>query len=233
MKPRLFFSFRSPFSWMAVERLRRAMPGVHDTFEFVPFWEPDAATAAALTARGAAFHYVTMSKAKHLYILHDVKRLAQGLGLPVVWPVDATPWWEPSHLGWLQARRLGRAGAFYEALVSARWHRGQNISDPHVVRAAAVEAGVDPAVIAGAVDDPEIREEGTACLALAYHDDIFGVPFFRVGRERFWGIDRVDALLQAIGMPSAAPRIDWLAGISAGAREAVGAYDMDAAGGCG
>lgn len=243
MTPKVFFSFRSPFSWMAIERLQCVIPNVHDVMQLVPYWEPDATTDAALVARGAAFHYVSMSKAKHLYILHDVKRLSHALGLRLAWPVDLSPWWEPSHLGWLKARRLGGGAAFYSALVSARWQRGENISDPAVVKAAAVKADLDPEVIAAAVDDPDVREEGVACLADAYEDDIFGVPFFRLGRERFWGIDRVDAFLHAMGTDrhvredtyhalTRSPA-DPLAGVPAGVRETIGAYDTDSAGGCG
>lgn len=245
--PRVFFSFRSPFSWMAIERLQRAVPNVHEVMELIPFWEPDAHTGEALAARGAAFHYVSMSKAKHLYILHDVKRLTHAMGLRLAWPVDAAPWWEPSHLGWLQARRLGGGRAFYSAIVSARWERGENISDPAIVKAAAAAAHLDPEIVAGAVDDPEIRAEGAACLAHAYEDDIFGVPFFRLGRERFWGIDRVDAFLHAHGfqsnaqagpyhavtLPAADPAMDMVDAVPERVREMIGAYDTDSAGGCG
>lgn len=243
MTPRVFFSFRSPFSWMAIERLQRAIPDVHEVFELIPYWEPDAKTEAALAARGAAFHYVRMSKAKHLYILHDVKRLAHAMGLRLAWPVDAAPWWEPSHLGWLKARRFGRGAAFYAAIVAARWQRGENISNPAVVKAAAAAAFLDPEVIGRAVDDPEIRAEAVACLAEAYERDIFGVPFFSLGRERFWGFDRVNAFLHAAAVQAAVAAgpsdtvrfaaLDPLDGVPAGVREAIGAYDTDSAGGCG
>lgn len=240
-RPRVFFSFRSPFSWMALERLQQAMPDAHDVLEWLPYWEPDAETRSALDGRGAELHYVTMSKAKHLYILQDTKRLVAALGLTMAWPVDVAPWWEPSHLGWLKARRLGHARELYRAVVAARWERGENISDPAVIGAAAAAAGLDPAAIVSAVDDPDIREEGAACLAQAFDDDIFGVPYFRAGHERFWGLDRLDAFLQALGVTAPpAPVVprertdgDPLRGIEDSLRERVGAYDTDSAGGCG
>jgi 2-hydroxychromene-2-carboxylate isomerase len=237
--PRLFFSFRSPFSWLLVERLLRLVPDAHERIELIPYWEPDEATERALAERGAAIHYVPMTKAKHLYILQDTKRIAERLGLSMAWPVDVEPWWEPSHLGWLRARRLGKAPEFYAAVTSARWERGENIGDPLVIRALGESVGLDGEAIAGAVDDPEVRAEGVECLVEAYEDDIFGVPYLRLGWHRFWGFDRLDEFLAAF-----APELDRSA--AAVAREArpvadpplqlgelVGTYDTDTAGGCG
>jgi 2-hydroxychromene-2-carboxylate isomerase len=236
--PRVFFSFRSPFSWLAIERLRRAAPEVLDRLEWIPFWEPDPHTQRALDEKGAIVHYVPMSKAKHLYILQDTKRLARRLGLEMAWPVDVDPWWELPHLGWLRARRLGRALPFYFAVTAARWQRGEDICDPEVVRAAAAAAGLDGDAVTGAADDPEIRAEGVGCLVEAYEDDIFGVPYFRLGWHRFWGFDRVDGFLAELAeAPGSRP-----AGAAAAAaadevpealRSKVGAYDTDSPGGCG
>src|SRR5437588_10711604 len=108
--PRLFFSFRSPYSWMAVERLRRALPDLFTRVELYPYWEPDPDTDRALREQGAELGYQQMVKAKHLYVLADTKRLATGLGLRMSWPVDIDPGWEVPHLAWLAARRAGVAG---------------------------------------------------------------------------------------------------------------------------
>jgi 2-hydroxychromene-2-carboxylate isomerase len=232
-RPRLFFSFRSPFSWLLVERLQRELPDAHGAIKFVPFWEPDERTAAALAERGAEIHYQQMSRAKHLYILQDTKRIATRLGLQMAWPVDVAPWWEPSHLGWLKARRLGLAEPFYRAVTEARWRRGEDISDPGVVRRLAASIGADGDTIASAADDPEIRAEGVDSLVAAYEDDVFGVPYFRLGWQRFWGFDRLDDFLTAYRDGAAAARPEPLAGVPAALHDLVGSYDTDTAGGCG
>jgi 2-hydroxychromene-2-carboxylate isomerase len=261
--PRVFFSFRSPFSWMAVERMQRAIPDVHKLLQFIPYWEPDQRTREALQKREAEIRYAAMSKAKHLYILQDTKRLAGELGLRIVWPVDIAPWWEVSHLGWLKARRLGQGTAFYKVVTEARWQRGENISDPNVVRKLAESVGLDGDIILQAIDDPDIRAEGVDSLVDAYQDDIFGVPYFRIGGHRLWGFDRVDrfiALLnctlpQSIGESSTSsvgnagaslletsvptnnrprsPVSASLDGIPSEVESQTGSYDNDTAGGCG
>jgi 2-hydroxychromene-2-carboxylate isomerase len=194
--PRLYFSFRSPYSWLAINRLRSEVPGVADMIEFYPYWDPDRQTNAELDQRGGVFHYVQMSRPKHLYMLLDTKRLAQQQGQSMAWPVDVDSWWELPHLAWLRARREGLTWEFYDAVIQARWGRGDDICEPDVIRAAAEQAGLEPDLALGAPQDPEIRQEGIDCLYQAYLDDIFGIPYVKWGRHRFWGFDRLDAFLE-------------------------------------
>ena len=234
-RPRLYFSFRSPYSWLLIQRLRRDAPHAWAGLEKVPYWEPDEPMAEELARRGASIRYAPMSKAKHLYILQDVKRLSTGLGLTLRWPLDVTPWWEPSHLGWLVARREGAQDAYYDAIVAARWGLGHDISRSEVVAAAAEEAGLDgDRLLAGAVGE-EIRAEGAGCLQRAYDDDVFGVPYLMLGWQRFWGYDRLDAFLDAWeparGERDARPPAG--SGIPVAILESGHAFDTDTAGGCG
>ena len=203
-RPRLYFSFRSPYSWLMIRRLRAAVPDVFEAVDLIPYWQPDQRTRQELERRGGAFHYVEMSKAKHLYLLADVKRLAEREGAPIVWPVDRRVWWEAPHLAWLLARRLDRGEAFYDALIAARWGAGQDICTPAVIGEAAVRAGIDPEPAVQAPEDPSLREEGVGCLYQAHLDSVFGVPYVRWGRHRFWGFDRVEAFVE-LWRPAADP----------------------------
>ncbi|GAA2974453.1 2-hydroxychromene-2-carboxylate isomerase [Actinokineospora diospyrosa] len=230
-RPRVFFALNSPYSWMAVRDLLARVPDVVHRADFIPFWEPDKTTEAALHARGAEIIYVPMSKAKHLYLLADTKRLAQERGYPLVWPVDVDPWWELPNLAWLHARRAGQAWPFYLALTEARWERGENICDPQVVRAAALACDMNPDTVLDAPSDPSLRAEGVDMLTAAYEDDIFGVPYFRLGRHRYWGLDRLEHFIAALSGPdTAAPSTK---DIPAPVLAATGAFDRDTAGGCG
>jgi 2-hydroxychromene-2-carboxylate isomerase len=230
--PRLYFSFRSPYSWMGLEKLRRHLPGLFSAVELIPYWDPDEVTARLVAEQDAQFHYQQMSKAKHLYVLADTKRMAARLGLTMAWPVDVDPWWEVPHLAWLAARRAGAAERCYDALVAARWQRGENICDPEVLRHAVGAAGLDGMALAAAPQADTIRAEGVQCLVRAYEEDIFGVPYVCYRRQRYWGLDRMDIFLEDLGAsgPPADPADD-LAGLPAGI--SAGAYDRDTAGGCG
>jgi 2-hydroxychromene-2-carboxylate isomerase len=215
---------------MAVHRLLAAVPDAHDVLDFIPFWDPDPDTEAALANRDAQFHYATMSKAKHLYILQDTKRLAGKLGLAMRWPVDIDSWWEVPHLAWLRAHEIGLGPPFFAAVLAARWERGEDICDPAVIAAVGASVGADGTELAAAATDPRIRAAAVGCLVQAYEDDVFGVPYFLTGPHRFWGFDRVGDFLavlrpaepQAVTLPVAPPP---------GAPTL--AYDTDTAGGCG
>lgn len=224
MKPRLYFSFRSPYSWLTVHRLRVAVPDAFERIEWFPYWDPDSDTERALAEQRAEFHYVQMSRAKHLYLLMDTKRLAARLGLTMAWPVDVDPWWERPHLAFLTAREQGRAEEFYDALIRARWQRGEDICAPEVIERAAEEACVDPALTLRAPEDPRIRAAGVACLVRAYEDDVFGIPYLRWRRHRFWGYDRLADFLETWRTDSAATEVPAPVGAP---------YDTDTVGGCG
>ena len=224
-EPRFYFSLRSPYSWLALHDLSTHYPAVASALTWRPFWEPDAVSAAALAARGGDFPYAAMSRAKHLYILQDVKRLAAERGLVPAWPVDREPVWEVPHLAYLVAERAGAGHAFVRAATDARWVRGRDICDPRVIAEVAADVGVDPQAAASAADDAELRAEGVDRLMDVCTDGVFGVPYFRQGRARFWGVDRLPAFAAQLGAgvaPAGLPPVS----------EPVGA-DAGHAGGCG
>jgi hypothetical protein len=50
---------------------------------------------------------------------------------------------------------------------------------------------LNPAEVAGASDDPELRARGVELLMDVCEDGAFGVPFFVHRFTRFWGVDRL------------------------------------------
>lgn len=226
--PKFYFSFRSPYSWVGAHMLYKRVDPKEYGIELVPFFEPDEESQKALAAHGETFPYVPMSRAKHLYILQDVKRIVDRLGLKMTWPVDKAPHWEVSHLPWLVARKYGREMDYFWAVYRTRWEEGRDISDPEVIADVARGVGLDGAEVKNALADPAIREEGTKALLEICKNGVFGVPFFAKGFQKFWGIDRMEEFFKAIGAPEQAPAETPPAVI-----EAVGEAGRDHAGGCG
>ena len=192
-EPVFYFSLRSPYSWLAYRDLLDRYQDVAERVRWEPFWEPDESWRQVLADAGVRFHYVDMSRAKALYVLQDVRRLTRDRGLAISWPVDRAPRWEVAHFGFLRARRHGRGRDFVDAVYRARWEQGRDISDPETIGAVAAELGLDAAEHAGAADDPELRDEALEALRALDRDGVFGVPFFVLGREHFWGLDRLAA----------------------------------------
>ena len=121
--PKFYFSLRSPYSWLAYRDLRHhhpdlALPG---RMEWLPYYEPDAHSERLLRQIGGELPYAEMNRAKHMYILQDVGRLAEARGIELSWPVDREPVWEIPHLGFLVAHREGRGLEYVDAVYRARW----------------------------------------------------------------------------------------------------------------
>jgi 2-hydroxychromene-2-carboxylate isomerase len=199
LQPRFYFSFRSPYAWIAARKVEERFPFDRFTLDYMPYWEPDARTLAVLQDRGAEVLYRPMSRPRQLYILQDVKRIVTRLGYAWRWPVDGPqPWWELPHLAYLYARRHGKAKAFFDAVCRARWEQGLDVTQPAVIAAIAERVEIDPAAALASVDDEGLIHEGADLLWRAWRDGVFGVPFFIVGHEKFWGQDRFDEFLEGL-----------------------------------
>jgi 2-hydroxychromene-2-carboxylate isomerase len=194
--PRFYFSLRSPYSWLAYRRILARYGDVAERVEWVPFWEPDPRSARMLVEQRGQFPYSAMSRAKHLYILQDVGRLARSMGVELAWPVDREPVWEIPHLGYLVARGRGRGPEYIAAAYRVRWEEGRNICDRSTIAEIGTELGLDPAELASASDDPALRADGVRILLEICRDGVFGVPFFVHGFSRYWGLDRLEEFAQ-------------------------------------
>jgi 2-hydroxychromene-2-carboxylate isomerase len=201
-RPRIYFSFRSPYSWLAWHDLTTYHPGVAAALEWRPFWEPDERSEKLLTDAGGRFVYTPMSREKHLYMLGDVRRLCQRRGLAMAWPVDRAPRWELSHLAYFHAVDHGLGAEFIERVYRARWQEGRDISDPGTVADLAAEIGMAREPVADVADDESARRRGVATLLDIDRDSVFGVPFFINRTQKYWGIDRLDDFLHSLAETS-------------------------------
>jgi 2-hydroxychromene-2-carboxylate isomerase len=195
---RFYFSFRSPYSWIAFRHMEERAGYEPDRVEFIPFWEPDAESRRLLGSKGKDFLYIPMSREKHLYILQDIKRLVAKYGLKMAWPVDKEPWWEPSHLGYLFALGKGLGLPFIRGVYRERWEEGRDISRPETLAAVAESIGLDAEGLLAATADPGLRQAGLDALTRCVQDGVFGVPFFINGFQKYWGIDRLEDFLASL-----------------------------------
>lgn len=183
---RMYFAFRSPYSWMATERV--AQDGI--AIDPVAFIKPPAGTPPP--------NPIT-SPAKGTYVARDVVRLAKRLGfefaLPNPFDIDFS---RPNNVFQL-AKEEDRALTFMLAAYRARFVGGRNISEDDVLCDIAVEAGLDPDATLVAADSVDLRARSLLDLEKTLEiDQPFGVPFFVYQGEPFWGQDRIDLLIEAV-----------------------------------
>jgi 2-hydroxychromene-2-carboxylate isomerase len=185
---RFYFSFRSPYSWLAHHRLAHTAELAWEELEPVPVYPPDEKAMAALSP----------GRTKLGYMREDVERIAAGYGLAVRWPVSGDPDWTRPHAAFLYAQAERRGQVFAGALYDARFQRGEDLGDDGALRAAAEASGLDPDAVVAAADDPAWRQALWPGFERMRHDKVFGVPTFVLREERFWGNDRFEWLLRTL-----------------------------------
>lgn len=189
-----FFSFRSPYAWLAFHRLDRALTGLPVEIERIPVFPPPnfPNDPAAVPT-------------KLRYIAGDVQRIAAAYGLPVRWPEAADTDWMRPHAAYLHAVDAGRGDAFARAVYAARFSEGRNVGQDDTLRAAATAAEVDPTAMLLAADDPAVHQRVMQGMMRAMEANVFGVPFFLYREQAFWGNDRLEWLLRQIAADGGRP----------------------------
>jgi 2-hydroxychromene-2-carboxylate isomerase/alpha-beta hydrolase superfamily lysophospholipase len=129
------------------------------------------------------------------YRLQELRRWSKRLGLkldlqPMHFPVNPAP----SSYSILSAIEAGGGDlpGLVQAFPRAVWAEGRDIAEEDVVKAILAENSFDPAIADRymmSAADTYVRN-----LEEAVQRGVFGVPFYIVGEERFWGQDRLEDL---------------------------------------
>jgi 2-hydroxychromene-2-carboxylate isomerase len=175
-----FFSFRSPYSYLAAPRAF-ALADAYD---------------AEVVFRGVipmAMRGQSVPRAKSLHTLRDVAREADRLGMPFGRIHD------PIGAGAIRcllvaehALDVGREREFVLAASRAIWGEAVDVSRDRGLRGVCERAGLAWSDCVRALDDPALRarvEANTTALAGLGH---WGVPVFVLDGELFWGQDRIE-----------------------------------------
>ena len=197
----VFWSFRSPYSYLATGRL----------VGIAAQWDVDLSVRPVLpiAVRTPEF-FDRVHPMWPLYLLRDTIRIAESLNIPFQWPepdpivqdfatrtiaADQPYIHRLTRLG-IEAVRCGRGLAFVAEMSKViwggtpQWHEGDHLAS------AAQRAGLDLAEMERAIAQPaghdEEIERNQQALAAAGH---WGVPTMVFEGEPFFGQDRIDLLL--------------------------------------
>jgi len=197
MSVRFYFSFRSPYAWLAAERLESELGDLGVPIERLPIYP----TPDVFPNDPAAM------PDKIAYTVQDILRLVRERGLTVRFPPPGDPDWALSHAAFLRAQRDGADHRFMLEVFRRRFRDGLDLGDEGVIADAARAAGLDPAAVLGAAHSEELRAEAAAgWRRAAERDRIFGVPSFVYAGKLYWGQDRMHFLRSAIVRKSGAAR---------------------------
>ena len=184
-----FFATISPFVYLAGNRLEAVASRNGATIRYLPI------NAPALFPRTGGQVLAERHESRKAYRLQELGRWSRRLGMkldlqPAFFPVNPAP----SSYAVITAARLGGGdlAGLVHAFPRAVWAEGRNIADEEVVQEIVARHGFDPKAI----------DRGMFTAAETYTDNleeavargVFGVPFYVVGDERFWGQDRLEDL---------------------------------------
>lgn len=180
----LWFSFRSPYSYIALERIEAVLA----PFEVPLVLRP----IAPMVARGLAVPSV-----KRMYIVRDAKREADRLGIPFGELCDPLGAGIDNCLAiahWAGKRGPADALAFARSAMRGIWSEARDVSAYVDLRAIVERANLPWEEAKAALGDPEAAKAATANAADLAVIGLWGVPSFRAGDFVAWGQDRLPLL---------------------------------------
>jgi len=182
-----FLSFRSPYTYLALPRVR-ALAAHYGATLRLRFVLP-------MVMRG-----LPVPVAKRLYIVTDVAREAQRLAMPFGKVVD--PVGKPVERGYALLNRAIAAGKgveFAGSFLQAVWADGLDAGTDAGLNAIAARAGFDAAWVQAALPDESWRAIAAANREELLAMDLWGVPSFRVNNNPgHWGQDRLWVIEQEL-----------------------------------
>ena len=184
-----FFAPMSPFTYLAGSRLEEVAARHGAAVRYIPLDAP------ALFPRTGGQLLANRHESRNAYRLQELRRTAKKRGVKIDIPAAFFPV-NPAPASYaIIAAALAGGGdlaGLVQAFPRAVWAEGRNIADDAVVKDLLAAHGFNPAV----ADRHMLAAADTyaANLEEAVSRGVFGVPFYVVGEERFWGQDRLEDL---------------------------------------
>ena len=191
MKIEFWFEFASTYSYPAAMRIEALAASRGIRIAWRPFL-----LGPIFNQQGWNNSPFNVYPVKGQYMWRDMERICARLNLslrrPSVFPRNG-----------LLAARVACANSeaawlpdFVRAIYQANFAEDAEISNPEVVSRCLSALGQDAAAILEAAQTPAAKEQLKSNTSEAMDRGIFGAPSFIVGRELFWGNDRLEEALE-------------------------------------
>ena len=186
-----WFDFSSPYSYLAAEKI----DALAASYQRSVHWRPILLGAKIQITNAVPLVQLPL---KGDYSVRDFARSARFLGLPFTMPSQfPLPTQQAARAYyWLCDHEMAKAHDFARAIFRALFVHDRDISDLAVVCDVAASMGLDADALSLAVARPEVKAQLKSETDAAILKGVFGAPFFMVGDESFWGVDRLPQLEQ-------------------------------------
>jgi 2-hydroxychromene-2-carboxylate isomerase len=178
-----YFSFRSPYAWLAFYRLSKIASSLPVTIEYVPIFPVKP---------------VASNPIKSAYVMEDIKRFTNAYGLDLQWPNPFDTDWKRPHSSFLCALDQGCAIEFGLAAFMARFSEGKDIGQNDALAGVAEQCGLQSDFIIQSSDGSFFQRRVMEGTIRGQREGVFGVPFFIYRGSHYWGNDRLEWLLRDI-----------------------------------
>jgi 2-hydroxychromene-2-carboxylate isomerase len=184
----LYYSFRSPYSWLAFHRLMRVRSHLPVALKLYPGFPDPAGPEPGVTA----------DSRRLMYLIRDVGRISAAYGLSIHWPPRIDVDWMPPHAGMYFAVARGVGERYVREAFRSRFELGEDLGDNEVLGGIACRCDLDPTDLVAACHNPEFHERVRESLARFREEEVFGVPTFVFEGRVYWGNDRLEWLLRDV-----------------------------------
>ncbi len=188
-----FFDVGSPYTYLAYH----ALPKIAKTRNASIVWRP-ILLGGVFQATGN--HSPAEIPAKGRYSNVDLQRWATAYGIDITmnphFPINTLPLMRGAVA--MQMRSEEEFQRYLSAVFTAMFEKPRNLNLPTEIGAVLAEAGFDPLLFMGLIQDQAVKDGLKKNTTDAVARGVFGAPTFFVGDDMFWGQDRlhfVDAAL--------------------------------------
>ena len=183
---KFYFAYNSPFAFLANIHIAHDLGPYDVQLVYKPVYSPRS---------GGGGPDLNAPKVK--YMFEDFRRQLRVFGmLPDPGPFADS---KKACMGFLFAHDQGAGVSYHNAVFRARWLEEKNIGDEETLAAIAERVGLERRAFLAALRDPQYDQALEQCNADAEADEVFGFPFFIYNGQKFWGNDRTDWLVRAVG----------------------------------
>jgi len=179
-----FWDPASTYSYLAATQIEAFAKANGATVVWKPFL-----LGKAFEATGNKMPASIPAKAKYLF--KDATLWARyyqvPFAMPKVFPLNSVL----ASRACIAADQAGQGVPFTLALLKAYWAEGQDLSQPEAVAAVARSVGLDAEAILAATGTQPVKDVLRANTEDAVARGVFGAPTFFIGKQMFWGNDRL------------------------------------------
>lgn len=182
-----YFDFMSPYAYLAFQRL----PALAARYSHSVIYKPVELGVLKLAA-GNTGPPTREMPLKLAYAMTDIGRWAQRYGAPFSVRPGMSLDSDLLNKGTFYAIDRDEAEAYIRAAWAATYGHGQSMNDEAVIASVAGTLGWDSGEFREYLSSDVAKQRYAAGMDEARRNGIFGVPTMRLGKQLWWGNDRLD-----------------------------------------